>query len=139
MLTYEIEVVQGGRCLNEEPMSLEQMELVQPHDLIGPKKQLVQLLLVQSGGSLRVNRLRAEYYKVFGQPFILAKYNDVRLIHLLKKMTDALVIKGDGSSCTLHLKSKIGDSYIMYDINEAPNPKYRCAISLCLSNFMSQK
>ncbi|KAG0576701.1 hypothetical protein KC19_5G101100 [Ceratodon purpureus] len=78
---------------------------VQPGDLIGLKRQLVQLLN-QNGGKMMLSKVPAEYNKLFGRPLYLAEYNAQRLVHLIDKMKDTLVIKGDGTSKTLHLAKK---------------------------------
>lgn len=78
---------------------------VQPGDLIGLKRQLVQLLN-QHGGKMMLSKVPAEYNKLFGRPLYLAEYNAQRLVHLIDKMKDTLVIKGDGTSKTLHLAKK---------------------------------
>jgi hypothetical protein len=78
---------------------------VQPGDLAGLKKQLVRLLN-QNSGSMTVVKVPAEYNKVFGRPLYLAEYNVLKLVHLLEKMKDTLVVKGEGASRTLHLKSR---------------------------------
>lgn len=78
---------------------------VQPGDLIGLKRQLVQLLN-QHGGKMMLSKVPAEYNKLFGRPLYLAEYNAQRLVHLIDKMKDTLVVKGDGNSKTLHLAKK---------------------------------
>jgi hypothetical protein len=78
---------------------------VQPGDIIGLKRQLVQLLN-QHGGKMMLSKVPAEYNKLFGRPLYLAEYNAQRLVHLIDKMKDTLVIKGDGTSKTLHLAKK---------------------------------
>lgn len=78
---------------------------VQPGDLAGLKKQLVRLLN-QNGGSMTVVKVSAEYQKHFGRPLYLSEYNVLKLVHLLEKMKDTLVVKGEGASRTLHLKSR---------------------------------
>ncbi|XP_024398661.1 uncharacterized protein [Physcomitrium patens] len=76
-----------------------------PGDLIGLKRQLVQLLN-QNGGQMMLSKVPAEYNKLFGRPLYLADYNAQRLVHLIDKMKDALLIKGDGTSKTLHVLKK---------------------------------
>jgi hypothetical protein len=78
---------------------------VQPGDLTGLKRQLVQLLN-QNGGKMMLSKVPAEYNKLFGRPLYLAEYNAQRLVHLIDKMKDTLVIKGDGTSKTLNLIKK---------------------------------
>lgn len=78
---------------------------VQPGDLLGLKRQLVQLLN-QQAGKMMLSKVPAEYNKLFGRPLYLAEYNAQRLVHLIDKMKDTLVIKGDGTSKMLHLAKK---------------------------------
>ncbi|KAG0576705.1 hypothetical protein KC19_5G101500 [Ceratodon purpureus] len=78
---------------------------VQPGDLIGLKRLLVQLLN-RNGGKMKLSKVPAHYNKLFGRPLYLAEYNAQRLVHLIDKMKDTLVIKGDGTSKTLHLAKK---------------------------------
>jgi hypothetical protein len=78
------------------------MSWVQPGDLAGLKKQLV-WLVNQNGGKMTLVKVPAEYNKRIGRPLYLAEYNVLKLVHLVEKMKDALVLKGDGTSRTLHL------------------------------------
>jgi hypothetical protein len=47
---------------------------VQPGDLIGLKRQLVQLLN-QNGGKMMLTKVPAEYNKLFGRPLYLAEFS----------------------------------------------------------------
>ncbi|KAG0629155.1 hypothetical protein M758_1G081000 [Ceratodon purpureus] len=78
---------------------------VQPGDLAGLKKQLV-WLVNQNGGKMTLVKVPAEYNKQYGRPLYLAEYNVLKLVHLVEKMKDTLVLKGDGTSRTLHLVEK---------------------------------
>lgn len=88
---------------------------VQPGDLSGLKRQLTQLLKL-NGGKMMLSKVPAEYNKQFGRPLYLSEYNAQRLVHLIEKMKDTLVIKGDGTSKTLHLAKR-----------ESRNNKYKPA------------
>ncbi|XP_073387505.1 uncharacterized protein [Physcomitrium patens] len=92
---------------SEEPTSPggSQPLWVQPGDLTGLKRQLVQLLNL-NGGQMMLSKVPAEYNKLFGRPLYLSEYNAQRLVHLIDKMKDALLIKGDGTNKTLHVLKK---------------------------------
>lgn len=89
-----------------EPTSPGGTSWVQPGDVAGLKKQLVRLLK-QNGGKLTLVKVPAEYNKQYGRPLYLSEYNAQKLVHLLEKMKDALVVKGDGMNKTLHLIEKV--------------------------------
>jgi hypothetical protein len=88
-----------------QPVTPEGTSWVQPGDFGGLKKQLV-WLLTQNGGSMTLVKLPPEYSKHFGRPLYLAEYNSLKLVHLLEKMKDTLVIRGEGTQRTVHLKSR---------------------------------
>ncbi|KAL0348351.1 UNVERIFIED_CONTAM: hypothetical protein Sangu_1062900, partial [Sesamum angustifolium] len=77
--------------------SCEQNELtwVQPGDVNGLKGQLVKLLELL-GGSLSLIRLPAEYQKLYGRPLFVSEYGAIKLVNLLKKMGDAIILEGKG-------------------------------------------
>lgn len=62
-------------------------------------------------------KVPAEYNKHYGRPLYKSEYNVLKLVHLLEKMKDTLVVKGDGTNKTLHLiekvekKSRVGNKY----------------------------
>lgn len=76
---------------------------VQPGDIQGLKGQLVKLLKM-NGGKLLLVRLPSEYSKLFGRPLYLSEYRSSKLVHLIEKMPDAFLIRGQGSKRMLHLK-----------------------------------
>ncbi|PIM97527.1 hypothetical protein CDL12_30001 [Handroanthus impetiginosus] len=91
------------------PASCDQNDLtwVQPGDLNGLKSQLVKLLELL-GGSLPLTRLPAEYQKLYGRPLYVSEYGALKLVSLLKKMTDAITIEGKGQRkfvCLCNTKS----------------------------------
>jgi hypothetical protein len=75
---------------------------VQPGDLAGLKKQLV-WLVTSHGGKMTLVKVSSEYQKQYGRPLYLAEYNVAKLVHLVEKMKDSLVLKGEGPLRTLHL------------------------------------
>lgn len=99
-----------------EPTSPGGNSWVQPGDVTGLKKQLV-WLLKQNGGKMTLVKVPAEYNKHYGRPLYKSEYNVLKLVHLLEKMKDTLVVKGDGTNKTLHLiekvekKSRVGNKY----------------------------
>ncbi|KAJ6839734.1 uncharacterized protein M6B38_313570 [Iris pallida] len=76
----------------------------QPGDLQGLKGQLVRLLNV-FGGSLPLVRVPTEYLKNFGRPLYMAEYGVYKLVNLIKKMEDTLVVMGKGTKRQLCLRS----------------------------------
>lgn len=109
----------GLREVSSKPLaSCEQNDLswVQPGDLSGLKGQLVKLLEL-SGGSLLLPCLPAEYKKVYGRPLYVSEYGASKLVNLLKKMADALVVEGKGQRkfiCLRNVKcGQVGDPVIL--------------------------
>ncbi|KAL3538868.1 hypothetical protein ACH5RR_002234 [Cinchona calisaya] len=99
--------VSGG---NLAPWYQNELVWVQPRDLNGLKGQLVKLLEL-SGGCLPMARVTAEYEKIYGRPIYMSQYGSSKLVTLLKKMADSLVIEGKGQEKFVHLrKSKGGQS-----------------------------
>ncbi|KAJ7571557.1 hypothetical protein O6H91_01G166800 [Diphasiastrum complanatum] len=84
------------------PGANSQTSWVQPGDLEGLKRQLVKLLSLH-GGKLGLLRLPAEYCKIFGRPLYLAEYKSLKLAHLVERMRDTFLVKGEGTARTLHL------------------------------------
>ncbi|KAI5070754.1 hypothetical protein GOP47_0015097 [Adiantum capillus-veneris] len=76
---------------------------VQPGDLQGLKGQLIKLVNL-NGGKVQLLRIPSEYCKLFGRPLYLAEYGSPKLVHLIERMPDAFLIKGEGNKRTLHLK-----------------------------------
>lgn len=77
---------------------------VQPGDWNGLKGQLVKLLEL-SGGCLPLNRVPAEYQKIFGRPLYIQEYGVSKLVNLLKKMADKLTIEGKGQKRFVYLRN----------------------------------
>lgn len=77
---------------------------VRPGDIQGLKGQLMRLLEM-SGGSLPLVRVPSEYIKIFGRPLYMAEYGVYKLVHLFKKMTDAMVVVGKGHKKLLCLRN----------------------------------
>lgn len=77
---------------------------VQPGDIQGLKGQLVRLLEM-FGGSLPLVRVPAEYIKLCGRPLYMAEYGVHKLVHLIKRMSDAFVVAGKGHKKLLCLRN----------------------------------
>ncbi|OAY67512.1 hypothetical protein ACMD2_25017 [Ananas comosus] len=77
---------------------------VRPGDVQGLKGQFIRLLEM-SGGSLPLVRVPSEYLKVFGRPLYMAEYGVYKLVNLIKKMTDALIVVGKGHKKMLCLRN----------------------------------
>ena len=83
---------------------------VQPGDLNGLKGQLVKLLEL-SGGCLPLSCVHPEYLKVFERPLRASEYGASKLVNLLKKMTDTMVVEGEGPKKFVYLQnSRAGPS-----------------------------
>lgn len=76
---------------------------VQPGDIEGLKSQLINLLKL-NGGELVFVRVPSEYCKLYGRPLYLSEYGSPKLAHLIERMPDAFVIKGEGGRRRLYLK-----------------------------------
>ncbi|XP_024979369.1 uncharacterized protein LOC112516521 [Cynara cardunculus var. scolymus] len=96
------------------PSDLNDVMWVQPGDLIGLKGQLVKLLEL-SGGSLPLGRLPAEYQKFFGRPLYVSEYGTLKLVNLLKKMSDAISIEGKGQKKLVYLKKCMMEDTIKHE------------------------
>ncbi|KAK1267831.1 hypothetical protein QJS04_geneDACA005186 [Acorus gramineus] len=99
----------SGLC--EFPMGItanyltdDQQTWVQPGDLQGLKGQLVKLLEL-SGGSLALVRVPAEYNKLFGRPLYVSEYGAYKLVPLLHKFSDVLIVEGQGQRKFVSLRS----------------------------------
>ncbi|WOL01713.1 hypothetical protein Cni_G10430 [Canna indica] len=79
----------------DQNVTQEQSWWVQPGDLQGLKGQMVKLLQM-SGGSMLLVRVPSEYLKFFGRPLYMAEYGVCKLVNLIKKMSDTLVVVGKG-------------------------------------------
>ncbi|KAH9625170.1 hypothetical protein KSS87_008772 [Heliosperma pusillum] len=91
---------------------------VQAGDLNGLKSQLVKVLEL-SGGSLPLARIPGEYQKVFGRPLCMSDYGAFKLVNLLKKMSDALVVGGKGQKKSVYLRNaKAGPSVQLLPIKK---------------------
>ncbi|KAK9056660.1 hypothetical protein SSX86_024022 [Deinandra increscens subsp. villosa] len=76
---------------------------VQPGDLTGLKGQLVKLL-EYFNGCLALARLPAEYQKSFGRPLYVSEYGTLKLVNLLKKMSDKIAVEGKGQRKFVYLR-----------------------------------
>ncbi|WOL12630.1 hypothetical protein Cni_G21397 [Canna indica] len=88
----------------DQDIAQEQELWVRPGDIQGLKGQIVRLLEM-SGGSMPLVRVPSEYLKFFGRPLYMAEYGVFKLVHLIKKMTDALVVVGKGHKKLLCLRT----------------------------------
>ncbi|CAI9294587.1 unnamed protein product [Lactuca saligna] len=82
--------------------SYEQM-WVQPGDLVGLTGQLMKLL-ESFGGCLPLGRLPGEYQKSFGRPLYVSEYGTLKLVNLLKKMGDKILVEGKGQRKFVYLR-----------------------------------
>lgn len=87
---------------------------VQPGDLTGLKGQLVKLL-ENSNGRLALARLHSEYQKSFGRPLYVSEYGNLKLVNLLKKMSDVITVEGQGQKKVVLLKKYSTDAIIKHD------------------------
>ncbi|XP_047340893.1 uncharacterized protein LOC124944633 [Impatiens glandulifera] len=76
---------------------------VQPGDLDGLRKQMVKLLEL-SGGGVPMNRLPAEYQKLYGRPLYVSEYGVCKLMDLVNKM-DSVDISGKGPKRFVYLRN----------------------------------
>lgn len=80
---------------------------VQPGDIRGLKGQLTRLLEL-SGGSLPLVRVPAEYLRMYGRHLYVAEYGAYKLVNLINKMADMLMIVGKGNKKVVLLRNSIG-------------------------------
>ncbi|CDO97186.1 unnamed protein product [Coffea canephora] len=92
---------------NLAPCNQNDLVWVQPGDLNGLKGQLVKLLQL-SGGCLPLTRVPAEYQKIYGRPLYVSQYGSCKLVNLLKKMADTLVVEGKGQKKLVCLRNSRG-------------------------------
>ncbi|KAF5759209.1 putative NYN domain, limkain-b1-type, meiosis regulator and mRNA stability factor 1 [Helianthus annuus] len=76
---------------------------VQPGDLTGLKGQLVKLLECFNG-CLELARLPAEYQRSFGRPLYVSEYGTLKLVNLLRKMSDKIAVEGKGQRKFVYLR-----------------------------------
>ncbi|RRT51052.1 hypothetical protein B296_00042334 [Ensete ventricosum] len=88
----------------DQNVTQEQAWWVRPGDLQGLKGQIVRLLEM-SGGSMPLVRVPSEYLKFFGRPLYVAEYGVCKLVNLIRKMADALVVVGKGHKKLLCLRN----------------------------------
>lgn len=77
---------------------------VQPGDLNGLKGQLVRLLEL-SGGCMPLNRVPAEYLRLFGRHLYVSEYGAFKLVNLFKKMDDTMAVEGKGNRKFVYLRN----------------------------------
>lgn len=77
---------------------------VQPGDIKGLKGQLVKLLEI-SGGTLPLVRVPSEYFRSYGRPLYMSEYGVCKLVHLVNRMADTLILVGRGPKKCLCLRS----------------------------------
>lgn len=92
---------QSANSMNVDSASV--ASWVQPGDMEGLKCQLT-MLLNMNKGKLLLLRIPSEYCKHFGRPLYLSEYGSPKLVHLIERMTDVFVIRGEGNKRMLHLK-----------------------------------
>ncbi|KAK8944585.1 hypothetical protein KSP39_PZI007605 [Platanthera zijinensis] len=81
---------------------------VQPGDIQGLKGQLVRLVEI-SGGSLPLVRVPSEYLRSYGRPLYMSEYGVIKLVHLVNRMADALILLGKGPKRLLCLRTSRHD------------------------------
>ncbi|CAH9146006.1 unnamed protein product [Cuscuta epithymum] len=81
------------------------LSTIQPGDLDGLKDQLVKLLEL-CGGCLPLTRLPPEYQKLYCRPLFASNYGPLKLVNLLKKFSDALVVEGKGQKRVIYLRTE---------------------------------
>ncbi|KAK6121551.1 hypothetical protein DH2020_044704 [Rehmannia glutinosa] len=116
--------------MNEGPIG-DQNDLmwVQPKDLNDLKGQLVKLLEF-AGGSLPFTRLSTEYQKLYDRPLYVSEHGAFKLVNLLKKMTETIVIEGKEQNKFASLRnSKSGPVGTTYELQEIL-VSYNCRIFL---------
>ncbi|KAI3955557.1 hypothetical protein MKW92_015236 [Papaver armeniacum] len=77
----------------------------QPGDIISLKGQLVKVLK-RSGGCVPLIRVAEDYNKIFGRPLCKAEYGVEKLVDLLKKMSDAMTVQGEGVKMYVYLRKE---------------------------------
>ncbi|KAL4555777.1 hypothetical protein LXL04_038405 [Taraxacum kok-saghyz] len=82
---------------------------VQPGDLVGLTGQLMKLL-ESFGGCLPLGRLPGEYQRSFGRPLYVSEYGTLKLVNLLKKMSDKISIEGKGQRKFVYLRKCLPNS-----------------------------
>lgn len=87
---------------------------VQPGDLNGLKGQFVKLL-ESSGGQIPIGRLPSDYQKSFGRPLYVSEYGTLKLVNLLKKMSDVICVEGQGQKKLVLLKKCSTQTIIKHD------------------------
>ncbi|KAF4374039.1 hypothetical protein F8388_007945 [Cannabis sativa] len=107
---------------------------VQPGDLNGLKGQLVKLLEL-SGGCLPLNRVPADYHKVFGRPLYVSEYGVVKLVNLFNKMSDTIAVDGKGQRKFVYLWNwKTGPSAPPMILTRKDNKKGKASQEECTDN-----
>lgn len=82
--------------------------LVQPGDLNGLKGQLVKLLEI-FGGCLPIVHVHSEYQKFYGRPLYMSQYGASKLVNLLRKMDDAMLVEGEACQKLVRLRNSKPD------------------------------
>lgn len=77
---------------------------VQPGDIQGLKGQLVKLVEL-SGGSLPLVRVPSEYLRSYGRPLYMSEYGVFKLVHLIDRMADTLILVGRGPKKCLCIRN----------------------------------
>ncbi|XP_076940663.1 uncharacterized protein LOC143609932 [Bidens hawaiensis] len=87
---------------------------VQPRDLTHLKGQLVKLLEA-CDGRLLIGRLPCEYQKTFGRPLCVSEYGTLKMVDLLKKLSDVISVEGHGQKRVVLLQKRLTGAIIKYD------------------------
>ncbi|GJT75428.1 endonuclease [Tanacetum coccineum] len=87
---------------------------VQPGDLNGLKGQFLKLL-ESSGGQIPLGRLPSDYQKIFGRPLYVSEYGTLKLVNLLKKMSDVICVEGQGQKKLVLLKKCSTQTIVKHD------------------------
>ncbi|KAI3909786.1 hypothetical protein MKW98_014203 [Papaver atlanticum] len=100
-----------------------------PGDIISLKGQLVKLLEL-SGGCQTLFLITGEYNKIFGQQLCMAEYGENKLVNLLKKMTDTMMVEGEGQEKHVYLRNA-NDRHEKVDDSKKGCPKETVDIKVC--------
>ncbi|GLJ47101.1 hypothetical protein SUGI_0994650 [Cryptomeria japonica] len=111
---------------------------VQPGDIQGLKRQIVNLIIM-SGGSLLLGRVPSEYHKVCGRPLYLAEYGSCKLVNLIKKMSDTICIEGKGHKKFLCLREQVNDPGNSENVKASIDPYNRGSPNLILQEDFTAK
>ncbi|XP_076954843.1 uncharacterized protein LOC143629457 [Bidens hawaiensis] len=112
--TEEEAIVYKGITITHPSSETNDLMWVQPGDLTHLKGQLVKLLEA-FGGRLLIGRLPCEYQKTFGRSLCVSEYGTLKMVDLLKKMSDVISVEGQGQKRVVLLKKRLTGANVKYD------------------------